>query len=429
MADITGLSGWRYALDKITGMADVTVPPYDVISPAEQAAYQAKDPHNFIRLELSQDEPELGLDRYQSAARTLEAWLRDKVLMQEEMPALYFYEQVFTAGGQKHRRLGFLSLVRLEPWSAGVILPHERTLAKPKADRLSLMEATGAQLSPVFGIYEDDGDLAQLVRGATQGQPNYEFTDEDGVEHRVWIRSASSLIHEIREALQARAVIIADGHHRYETALAYRDGLMAQSELPMDHPARFVMMMLVSMADPGLVVLPTHRLVHGLSADVLQNLTERLAKHWDVKEVPAAELAAALNAETAPGVFGLVLPQGSYVIAVRDWAPVDEALAAQSPAYRRLDVAILHRVIFETLLGITQEAQAAQTNLRYVKDADEAIQAVANGETQAAFLLRSTPVEELRDVAKAGEVMPQKSTYFYPKIRSGLVFHGLRPLG
>jgi uncharacterized protein (DUF1015 family) len=429
VAELTGLSGWRYNSAKVSDPAEVTVPPYDVISPAEQAAYQAKNPYSFIRLELPQDDPAHGLNKYENAAKTLQQWIHDGVLVHEEMPALYFYEQAFTIGNERHRRLGFISAVRLEPWSAGVILPHERTLAKPKADRMALMEATGAQLSPVFALYEDQGDLAQLIRSATQGQPNIDCTDEAGVQHRVWVRSATSLVNEIREALMSRTVVIADGHHRYETALAYRDKLLAEGDLPMDHPARFVLMTLVSMADPGLVVLPTHRQVFGLSPEKIQGLLSALGSGWQVEKVEPSQLPERLNATEGPGHFGLILPEGGYLLSVTDWELVDRAMPGMSDAYRRLDVAILHRCLLEGMLGIDQAAQAAQTNLNYVKNDADALSAVANGDVQAAFLLKFTPVESLVAVAKEGEVMPQKSTFFYPKLRSGLVFHGLRPLG
>jgi uncharacterized protein (DUF1015 family) len=428
VAEITGLSGWRYNPAKVSDPADVTVPPYDVISPTEQAAYQAKHPYSFIRLELPQDDPAHGLDKYQNAAKTLQQWIADGVLVHEDMPALYFYEQTFTVNGERYRRLGFISAVRLEPWSAGVILPHERTLAKPKADRMALMEATGAQLSPVFALYEDQGDLAELVRSATQGQPNIDCTDEAGCQHKVWIRSATSLVHEIREALMSRTVVIADGHHRYETALAYRDKLLAEGDLPADHPARFVLMTLVSMADPGLAVLPTHRQVFGLPAEKLQNLLPALANGWKVEKVELSQLSDRLKATDGPGHIGLVLPDGGYLLSVTDWDLVDATMPGMSDAYKRLDVAILHRCLLEAVLGIDQAAQAAQTNLTYVKNDADALNAVASGDVQAAFLLKYTPVDALVAVAKEGEVMPQKSTFFYPKLRSGIVFHGLKPL-
>ncbi len=426
MAELTGLTGWRYNPAEVSDPADVTVPPYDVISPAEQAAYQAKHPYSFIRLELPQEDPAHGLDKYQNAAKTLQQWIADGVIVHEDMPALYFYEQAFTVGSERHRRLGFISAVRLEPWSAGVILPHERTLAKPKADRMALMEATESQLSPVFALYEDQGDLAQLVRSATQGQPNIDCTDESGVQHRVWIRSASSFVNEIREALMSRTVVIADGHHRYETALAYRDKLLAEGDLPADHPARFVLMTLVSMADPGLVVLPTHRQVFGLAPETLQGLIPALGDGWNVEQVEVSQLSDRLKATKGSGHIGLVLPEGGYLLSVTDWDKVDAAMPGASEAYRRLDVAILHRCLLEGVLGIDQAAQAAQTNLTYVKNDADALSAVADGSVQASFLLKYTPVEALVAVAKAGEVMPQKSTFFYPKLRSGLVFHGLR---
>ncbi|MBC7545774.1 MAG: DUF1015 domain-containing protein [Candidatus Sericytochromatia bacterium] len=428
MAELSGLSGWRYNPTHVSDLAGVTVPPYDVISPAEQAAYLAKNPFSFIQLELPQADAELGLDKYQNAARILHKWVEDQVLVHEAMPAIYFYEQTFTVGTERHSRLGFISALRLEPWSAGVILPHERTLAKPKADRLALMEATKSQLSPVFALYEDSGDLAELVRSAAQGQPNVDCTDEAGVQHRVWIRSASSLVNEISATLAHRKVVIADGHHRYETALAYRDQLMAKGPVPNDDPSRFVLMMLVSMADPGLVVLPTHRVVFGLDADRVQTLLPALQDAWHVEAVAPAALPERLKAAAGPGALGVVLPDGAYLATVKDWSLIERAFPEMSDAYKRLDVAILHRCLLEQVLGIDIAAQAAQTNLSYIKNDADALAAVSKGGAQVAFLLQSTPVEALVAVAKAGEVMPQKSTYFYPKLRSGLVFNGLETL-
>lgn len=413
MPHIKPFQGVRYNPAVAPDLAQVTTPPYDVISPQAQADFYARDPHNFIRLELAQEKPgdDERHNRYTRAAETLHRWIQEGVLIKEEVPALYLYEQTFQAAGAIHTRSGMLALCQLSPFSERVVLPHEKTLPKAKADRLALMEATRSNFSPVFALYEDpQGQLAELITGAMRGTPDAELVDDAGVRHRLWVRSTPSLIREIQEALAGRQVVIADGHHRYETALNYQAR----------HPASdHVLMMLVSLADPGLVVLPTHRLVKGVVTD---GLIPKLNETFEL--IPTSREALDTLPEGDLGVFGLALgSQLNYLLKLKDAHLAETAMADHCEAYQHLDVAILHRLVFEKLFGLTADDQASGQYLAYVKEKDEAYQALTAGTHQLAFFLRPTPVASVMGIARAGEVMPQKSTFFYPKLLSGLVFH------
>lgn len=433
MADVRPLPGFRYAADDT--LAARVAPPYDVISPAQQAAYHERNSENIVRLELGQDAPgddELE-NRYTRAATTFARWRLDGVL-QQDPAALYLYEQRFTVAGREHTRLSLLARVRLEPWEAGVILPHERTLSAPKEDRLRLMRACAANFSPLMALYDDpQNELANRFTTIRASAPVAELMDDAGEGHRLWLMTDPATVAEVTAFLQPRNLYIADGHHRYETALAYRDEVRAlrKEQLP-DEATNFALMALTAIEDPGLVVFPTHRLVVDQPAEVLAGLREQIGTQFSIKPIvnptPQTIMAAleALPVETP--ALALVDAQGASLLrlSTAGEAAMRERASAEghSEAWQKLDVAALHALVLEEGLGLSAEDVRAGRGVRYTHDATEAVGAV--GKTaQAALLMRGMPPAALRDVVRSGDRLPQKSTYFYPKLLTGLVINPL----
>ncbi len=442
MADIRPLPGIRYAPE--VDLAEVVTPPYDVISPEAQGHYYERSPQNIIRLELGMEQPDDdALDnRYSRAALTFAEWRLNGVL-QQDAPSLYLYEQRFTALGAERRRLSLLARVRLEPWEAGVILPHERTLSKPKDDRLKLTRACAATLSPIMALYDDPkGALAKTFAGARRRKPPIAFTDEAGEEHRLWAVRDAAQFEAVRQFFQDRQLYIADGHHRYETALAYRDETREmRRELAPDDAANFTLMALSAIEDPGLLVLPTHRIVRGLDMERLASLSDELGAHFSVEPLDTLDTAIITAALASPETTGqraptttlaLIAPDGARILRLTEagraamTARVGPNVGA-SAAWRALDVAILHELVLNQALGVSDEAIRAGESVSYTRDAEAAIAAVRAGAegAQLAILLTPTPPAAIRDVARAGDRMPQKSTYFYPKLITGLVINPL----
>lgn len=432
MADIRPFSGIQYAPDLRPHLAALVTPPYDVISPEAQAAYYDRHPNNIIRLELGLDKPgdDTLNNRYTRAAATFADWRLRGILRQDERPAMYLYRQRFSVGGKDYWRASLLARVRLEPWEAGVVLPHEKTLAKPKSDRLKLLRACAANLSPIMALYRDEKEtLQQLFKALNEFPPEADFTDEAGEEH--WLLPISNEAHlrTIQNFFGDQRLYIADGHHRYETALAYRDELREmRKELHPEDAANFVLMSLSAFEDPGVVILPTHRLIKGVAAERINGLTETLKQYFAVEAVPASASAIqALDALTAEAeaAFVLVTPGQTFQLRARPEAAQRMAAAERSVAWQSLDVAILQTLVLEDLLGLDADAITGGDFLTYIRDADAAVNAVQSGKAQLAALVRPTRVEQLRDVAAAGDRMPQKSTYFYPKLITGLVVNPL----
>ncbi len=439
MAEVKPLPGIRYAASE--GFATLVTPPYDVISPEAQACYYERDPHNIIRLELGRDEPgdDVLDNKYTRAAMLFAQWRLDGILRQDA-PSLYLYEQRFGVDGRERVRTSLLARVRLEPWEAKVILPHERTLSKPKEDRLRVLRACAANLSPIMALYDDPHEeLAKSFMPLRRRQPDVAFTDEAGEHHRLWVVPDPILAATVASFFNARPLYIADGHHRYETALAYRDEQRdLRKELLPEDAANYVLMALTSVEDPGLVVLPTHRIIADVAPDALTTLTERLGAHFTLAPLPSADVQRWLSALATASqggqvnAFVLVVPQGAYLATLNPAGRA--AMAAVGPdgdtaseAWRRLDVAVLQELLLHQALGITDEAIRESNRLSYTRSADMAVAAVRSGTNGAALatLLNSTPPAAMRDVARAGERMPQKSTYFYPKLITGLVINPL----
>jgi uncharacterized protein (DUF1015 family) len=436
MAEIAPLTPLRYDLTRLRGgLASVIAPPYDVISPTERAALAARDPHNVVRLILPEGD---GDAKYANAAAILRQWRDDGVLVRDPQPAFYRYDQIFVppgqAGARPVTRRGFLALVKVVPFSQRVVLPHERTLSGPKEDRLKLFRATATNLSPGFMLYRDPrGDLDQALGSAT---PIAEYTTPDGVAHALSKVSGESALGAIIEGVGRSTLLIADGHHRYETALRYAQEVSAACPTaPPRAEHRFFMTFLVNGDDPNLVVFPTHRHVHSLTSFSLDDLVRGAKGAFAV-----AELSPRASAETILTALGRAGSQGPSVAAASPdgrvvvltlRADVDlsahPTLGQKPPVLRKTDVTVLHAGLLEHVLGITPEAQAAKTNLMYPQDAARALSELRSGTGNVLFLMNATPVAQVREVAEAGEVMPQKSTFFYPKVPTGLAIHTLDP--
>ncbi len=415
MATIKAFGALRFT-SQAGSLEELTCPPYDIISEEEREGYLARNPHNIIRLEL----PREGQDPYLQAQETFREWMDQGILATDEVPGLYLYEEVFTVAGEQKSLLGLCCMVKLEEFKNGVVLPHEQTLSKAKTDRFNLMTATGCNLSSVYCLYFDqENRIFSRLEAATKQEPLESFDGPDGIAHRVWKIEDPAEIQTIAALFGEKKLYIADGHHRYETALNYRDSLISQGKDvgQADH----VMMTLVHMEHPGLVVFPTHRVVHGLEQFDAEQLLKNCAEHFTLTELAVSQLEGAMKKAEQAGekVLGLCLPQGAYLLKLRSESVMKELLPDASNAYQLLDVNVLHLLILERFLGIDKENMANQRNLYYTRDAGEAFATVSQGKADCAFLLNATKVEEIADVAAAGEKMPQKSTYFYPKLITG----------
>jgi uncharacterized protein (DUF1015 family) len=434
MPEISAFRGQLYDLARAGGgdAAKLITPPYDVIAPDERERLAALDPHNFVHLDLPAGD---GDAKYDHAASLYQAWLRDGVLRRDERPALYRYHQIFDAAGQTITRKGFICRMRLHRFDEKIVLPHERTLAGPKLDRLKLTRATKAQLSQPFGMYSDPARKTDEAFAAVEREPPaIEARTSDGVVQRLWRLIDEKAIAEVVRLLAALPIYIADGHHRYETLIAYRDEVRAARGGAVSPRAstEFAAIFLCNMDDPGLVVFPTHRVVHGVPAFRFTDVVDKARRWFSVDEAEVGD-PATVRAELARrGERGpsFVLVDGTKLayLTLRADADLSSVPELAGPAVlRTLDVTLLHALVIEALLGVDRVAQERQTNLRYVKDFAQAMAAAREPDVQAVLLMNPTKVHEVKAVADAGEVMPQKSTFFYPKIASGLVLNPLDP--
>ena len=421
MATVRPFQGIFYDPHRVD-LSRVVAPPYDVISPADQRRYYQQDPHNVVRLIAGEvhaaDTPED--NKYTRAAGFFRQWLADGILHQESSPGLHVYRHRFVdpTDGRQRERQGILGVVELEPFGRGV-LPHEQTHARAKADRLSLTRAVVANLSPVFALYEDPQSAVRpVIATAVAESPRLSITGEDGDQHTIWSINGAERFHKLAEVFRTSRLYIADGHHRYETALNFRNKQRVDHpDAPPDAAFNYVLMLLVDMADPGLTILPTHRLLHDFER-FDPALVDRLARrHRVIPRRDRAELLAAMQEPTASHRIGIA------VTSTR--ATVDIGSADAADPVSRLDVSVLHREILQRELGLEPDELESERYLSYSRDVATLLDRVETGAGQAAFLLRPPAVSDVVDVARAGQVMPQKSTYFFPKPASGIVFNPL----
>jgi uncharacterized protein (DUF1015 family) len=429
MAEIVPIKGIYYDSEKAGALESLIGPPYDVLSPAAQDALYEQSPYNFVRVMLNR--PEEGDDSdeapYKRAANFLMEWQTTGVLTEDERPAFYAYRQEFTnpADSQRYTRTGIFCGVKLEPYSAGVVLPHEETRTKAKEDRLRLMRSTAANPEPIFGLYEDEnGSLARAIDQSLENTEPFLAATVEGDDHRVW-RIDDEAVGAVQRFFAHRRVWIADGHHRYETGLAYRDERRAQDGSSPDErqPYDHLLIVLTAFNDPGIVVLPTHRLVRNVTPDRMEQIHLQLERYFDVESVEPDQLAERMHADPAAGDhrFGMVTAQGAFVLTLRDVSVMEAAVEGHADVWKKLDVSILQTLVLDRSLGIPAATLATTPDIAYTRDWDEALRSVAGGEFQAAFLLNNPSATEVRDVSAAGDKMPPKSTFFYPKVWSGLI--------
>lgn len=423
MAEIRPFRALRFNTRKAGNIQELTCPPYDIISEEQRNQYLKTNEHNVIRLELPRGE-----NPYEEAGSLLRQWEQQGVLKQDEQEGLYIYEEEFQAHGKTMRVKGIICRVKLEEFSKGIVLPHEETLSKAKADRFQLMKATFCNFSQIYSLYMDpQHKTPDKINRLSQGEPEVEMQDSDGVIHRLWIVTDPQQIQEICGDFAQRKLYIADGHHRYETALNFRDDCRKQGIAKEGDAADYVMMMLVDMENSGLVVFPTHRLVRGLSSFDETAVKEASREYFLVEDrADISTIEGELNALYQQGKKAFAFYTGKdrwTLLILKDMDAVRKLLPQVSAATQGLDVTVLHSLVLEKIFGIDKENMAQQINLTYTRDFQEAIASVQKKESQCAFILNPTRVTEIRDVAAAGEKMPQKSTYFYPKLITGLVMN------
>jgi uncharacterized protein (DUF1015 family) len=414
VAEVLPIPSLHYDLEKVA-LTEVVAPPYDVIDELRRTELVRRSPHNVVELDLPRDHS--GGDPYEHAARLLDDWVLEGILTRDAEPAIWPLEQDYRApDGRRPTRRGFLARVRLAPYGEG-IRPHERTQPGPKDDRLRLTRATRHNLSPIFSLHT--GNAWPVIEPAIGGDPWAEVTDGEGTSHRIWRIDDTAVQEAVAAELAPAQLLIADGHHRYETALAYQRELGGAGEH--DH----VLMALVSLEDPGLTVFATHRLLTDLDEKQRDGIRELAVDRFDLDEVEADAIVP--DPGDPPGSFGYMDAhhQRAWRLRPKDEAAVDDLLPDGSDVYRRLDAAILEAVFLREAIGLSEEDIAAKRGLAYTPDAHEALRRLRAGECEAAFFLRPTPIDQVRAVAAAGETMPPKSTYFFPKLLTGIVFNPL----
>ncbi len=433
MAHVEAFRAFRYDTTRVA-LAQVATQPYDKISPEMQERYYAASPYNLVRIILGKRNASDGPtdNPYTRAAACFENWRRQEIFRQDREPSLYRYTQQFSPPGANSQieRTGFIGLGKLEDYSARVVHRHEQTLAKPKADRLELLRATGAHFGQIFMLYSDP---ASEVDGAlfSANSPTLKMHDEYGVLHQVWKISDPGIITLVREKMREKKLIIADGHHRYETALTYRNERRTQAgeQHSANAPYEFAMMTFVNMDSPGLLILPTHRVVHGLPEVSMETFRQEADQYFSVEEADASlnsfRATAMLREAGHTGTSLLAVAPDRVFLLSRPKTP-SAAFGNLSLRQQGLDVVQLHKCLLEKTLGISEEAIRNQQNVTYIRDAEQAMTMVRGGEANVAFLMNPARMQQIRDIAFGGEVLPQKSTDFYPKLLSGLTVYALQ---
>lgn len=431
--DILPFKAYFYNQSLVTSLKEVVSPPYDVIHPDLQNELYEKSPYNFCRLDLTKEQPP---ERYEVAKKLWQDWIAERVLIQDSQSAIYLHYHTFVLpNGQKTTRKGFFAARKIEDFAGGKIKPHEKTLEGPKQDRLNLMRATHSQLSPVFSLYSDpENAIFNRVNDLTQTTPFMDFTTEENERHQIWKVKDEALCDFIDQFLNDHPLFIADGHHRYETALNYRNEMLEQNpDLPENAACRYIMMYFSNLNDEGMVILPIHRALHSLSGFQFDALLEKLGRDFDIQEMNLTdeeEITAELAKwqETHHAFYLLTKnKEKSYLIKIsREKWSQSELSHGLADELKPLDVSVLHKGIFEKVLQISEEAQARQENIIYWKSTQKAIHETWEGKCEVTFLLNPTRIQDMESVALAGLKMPQKSTFFYPKIISGLLVHSVK---
>lgn len=447
MAKIIPFHGLFYNQARAGAMADLVCPPYDIISPTARESLYRKSPYNVVRLESGLESPaDTDTDnRYTRAAALLNDWLNEGLLQIDQATSVYIYEMEFAAPSQTvqvrkaNRKLrGFICLVKLEDYDSGVIKPHETTLSGPKVDRLNLLRECRSSFSEIFSLFSDSsGEIASILAGVTR-KPDREVIDSDKVTHRIWSLNDASSLAVIVHGMSKKPLFIADGHHRYDTALNYRtECRKAAYAFTGEEPFNYVAMFLARLEDPGLTILPAHRTLFNLKDFNPQRFEDNLKPYFNIERIDFMENTETSDLRTVldtmahrahqAHVFAMRIKgrQSYFILTLRCETDMNFILQEKIQAYRKLDVSILHHLIIDRLLGIKIATHKMGVNIEYIKDAEEAVARVRDGFAEIVFLMNPTKVEEVVEVASAGERMPQKATYFYPKLLTGLVMHKL----
>lgn len=441
MANVLPFKGIRYNPQQIGDLSKVVTPPYDVISPKEQQAFYDRHPNNIIRLDLN---PATAADSAENtphtrAAANFEAWQNDGALVRDAEPAVYLTSVTFPLNGAPVTRYGMIVAVRIEPFDKGVVLPHEKTFSKVKSERLELMKVCHANFSPIFSLYSDEGGIQEAVNASAKDQaPELDVVDDLGLRHKMWVVTDAGVLQQVTAAFENKQLFIADGHHRYETALNYRNWVAGQDpNFSDDHPANFVMMYLSSMEDPGLIVLPAHRMLLDVPTETLSGLAASAAAYFDVAVTPVAACPGqeeknafldGLASQADRNVIGVYIgaDQSFLTLTLKEGA-MERLFGDDIPdVLRCLDVTVLTRLIFMELLGFDQARLDNEKLIGYASSGHDAIDAVSAGDYQVAFLLNATKTAQVRAIAEQGMIMPRKTTYFFPKVITGLVMNVLR---
>ncbi len=436
MADIRPFNGIHYNPALVKDFAKVICPPYDIIPPQMQLELYGRNEFNFIRIEHGRELPnDKDTDnKYTRAAATLEQWLEEQILVADAVPCIYVDDHQFKHQGKTWHRRGIACRVKLEEWDKMIVRPHEGTLSRPKGDRLSLLWALKADTSPIMALYEDHNKrIAAALDAGSRGKPTFSVNNVDGESHRIWAISDENIIRQFSSSLANQPLYIADGHHRYESALNYqREKRTSVKAAPGNQPFDFVMMTLIDFADTGLVILPAHRLVRGISQPSLDSLLTSLHTIFKVEELPSEKVSGQAQIdELIAGNTGevklLMCGPGKehfFRLTLTDFTPIKSMIPHfHSELYQTLDVSIVDHVILEELLGLTHEA--AGTYIDYTNDAPEAIKRVREQEYQLAIIVNPVKPQAIKSIADSGDRMPRKSTYFYPKVPAGLTLYRL----
>ncbi len=422
MPEIRPFRGIRYSSEKIKNLAEVITQPYDQITDEMEKEYKKRSSYSFVNLVLTHYAD--GHDRnkeYENAKNCVEIWLRDGIFVQDKEDSIYPYFQEFSLEGNNCIRKGFICRLRLEELGKSNILPHEKTLSKPKEDRLNLTRITKKDFEPVFLLYADPKNtVMDMIEKKCKDKPIVDVKDDRGVTHKLWKISDIDTIKKVASALNEAIFVIADGHHRYETAYTY---LQEIGEAGTEHPANFKMVTLVNIQDPGLVILPTHRLVMNLGDFKTDNFIKKAEDYFEVEKIDRQNLKPTLTKEKMHA-FGFYTKRDCYILKLKDLKVMGKFLPDRSKEYQSLDVAILHTIVIENILGIKPEE--IEDYVRYQRGIEETLNKVDSGEFQLAFLMNPTRAEQVLNVATKKERMPQKSTDFYPKLISGLVFYDIK---
>jgi uncharacterized protein (DUF1015 family) len=442
MATVTPFNGIRYNPDIVGNSADVATPPYDVISPEAQADFYSRHPNNVIRLILNPSKAtDTATDNpHTRSAACFRQWMQQGILKREAQPALYLKAIDYPHGVETRTRYGLIAQVGLEPFDKRIILPHEQTFSKVRSERLELMKATHCNYCPIFSLYPDEnGILSTLVEAVDPNAPLVDFMDDDNHRHRLWRILDPAVHRQVSASMRDKRLFIADGHHRYETALEFRSYLKAKDpSFDAAHPANHVLMYLSSMSDPGLIILPAHRLVKAVGEDELQQAIDNARTYFDVVEFAfppenrkstEQKFLDALGSEKKRpciGVYGHKAPV-FHLLKLKSGVMEDLFGKELDASLRSLDVTVLTRLVFMKILGFDQQRLDDASLIGYASEADRALQSIDGGVYDVAFILNPTRIEQVREVARNGQVMPRKSTYFYPKVKSGLVLRTLEP--